>query len=121
MAEAVAVPPLFTEVSEEKISVATQWQLTWWRFRKHLFAMIGLVVIVVFYLIVLFADILAYSDPNSTQARRSLIPPQPVHLFDNGRLSPYVYPVTGQRDLQTFQLVYTPDTSRKIRIPFFAH
>ncbi len=121
MAEAVAVPGLFAEAGEDRISVATQWQLTWWRFRKHRLAMIGAAVIIVFYLIVIFADFLAYADPNSSQARRSLIPPQPIHLFDNGRLHPYVNPVTGKRDPKTFQLIYAPDLTRKVPIYFFAH
>src|SRR5581483_3975623 len=121
MAEAVAVPGLFAETGEDKVSVATQWQLTWWRFRKHHLAMVGAVVVIAFYLIVIFADFLAYADPNSSQARRSLIPPQPIHLFDNGRLHPYVNPVTGKRDLKTFQLVYAPNLARKVPIQFFAH
>lgn len=121
MAEAVAVPELFAEAGEDKVSVATQWQLTWWRFRKHRLAMVGAVVIIAFYLIVIFADFLAYADPNSSQARRSLIPPQPIHLFDNGRFHPYVNPVTGKRDLKTFQLVYAPNLSRKVPIQLFAH
>ena len=120
MAEAVAVPELFAETGEERISVATQWQLMWWRYRKHWLAMAGTVVVILFYLVVVFADSVAYSDPNSSLASRALVPPQPIHLFDNGRFSPYVNPVTGKRDLQTFQLTYKPDTSRKLRLRLFA-
>ena len=30
-----------TTVAEERVSVASQWQLMWWRFRKHKLAMIA--------------------------------------------------------------------------------
>ena len=33
------------EREEERISVATQWQLMWWRFRKHRVAMASAVVV----------------------------------------------------------------------------
>ena len=44
--------PLLTTDAEERVSVATQWQLMWWRFRKHRLAMIGAVVVILFYLVV---------------------------------------------------------------------
>src|SRR5229473_3397489 len=76
--------------AEERISVAPQWQLMWWRFRKHKLALVSTALVLLFYLVVVFADFLAYSDPHASEAQRSLIAPQNVHLFDEGRLSPYV-------------------------------
>ena len=58
-------------VAEERISVATQWQLMWWRFRKHRLAMAGTVVVLLFYLVVVLADFLAYSNPLASEAQRS--------------------------------------------------
>ena len=49
---------------EQRIFVASQWQLMWWRFRKHRVAVASAVVVLGFYLAVLGADFLAYSDPN---------------------------------------------------------
>ena len=43
-------------VAEERVSVASQWQLMWWRFRKHKLAMVGAAVVILFYVAVLFAD-----------------------------------------------------------------
>ncbi len=48
----------------ERVMVATQWQLMWWRFRKHKLAMASAVIITLFYLVVIFADFCAYSDPH---------------------------------------------------------
>ena len=41
-------------VEEERIFVATQWQLMWWKFRKHKLAMVSGVIMIVLYLIALF-------------------------------------------------------------------
>jgi len=110
-----------TALVEERIAVATQWQLMWWRFRKHKLAMIGTIVIILFYLVVIFADFLAYSPPTSSEAARSLISPQRVYLFDNGRLRPHVYALVGRRDPNTFQRVYVPDPQNQIYLRFFVH
>jgi peptide/nickel transport system permease protein len=112
--------PLATSTAEERISVATQWQLMWWRFKKHRLAMASTVVVLLFYLVVIFADFLAYSDPLASEAQRSLLPPQRIHWFDEGRFSPHVYGLTGMRDPNTFKRVYTPDPSKKIPVRFFA-
>jgi peptide/nickel transport system permease protein len=121
MAEAVITSPgVAAAAAEERVSVAPQWQLMWWRFRKHRLAMAAGVVVIGFYLAVIFAPFLAYADPDASQAQRSLIPPQPIHWFDEGRFSPFVFGLTGKRDLQTFQRVYTVDESRKIPVIFFA-
>ena len=105
--------------AEERVSVATQWQLMWWRFKKHRLAMISTAVVLLFYLVVIFADFLAYSDPLASEAQRSLLPPQRIQWFDEGRFSPHVYGLTGVRDPMTFKRVYTPDPSQKIAIRFF--
>ncbi len=106
--------------ADQRIFVASQWQLMWWRFRKHKVAVASAFVVVGFYLAVLGADFLAYSDPNASEAQRSLMPPQRVYWFDSGRFAPYVHVVKGARDPQTFKRVYRADPSEKIPIRFFA-
>ena len=106
---------------EQRIFVASQWQLMWWRFRKHRVAVASALVVLGFYLAVLGADFLAYSDPNASEAQRSLMPPQPIHWFDEGRFRPHVYGLKGERDPQTFKRVYRPDPEVKVPIRFFAH
>lgn len=108
-----------TTQTEEKIAVATQWQLMWWRFRKHHLAMAGAIILLIFYLAALAADFLAYVDPDASEAQRSLMAPQPIHWFDNGTFSPHVYGVTGKRDLKTFKRVYVPDPNLKVPVRFF--
>ncbi len=104
---------------EERIFVAGQNQLMWWRFRKHRVAMASSLVVAAFYIVVLGAGFFAYTDPNTTEAFRSLIPPQPIRVFDEGRFSPHVYVLVGQRDPTTFKRVYAADPNRKVPVRFF--
>ena len=111
---------LVLEAPEQRIFVASQWQLMWWRFRKHKIAVASGVIVLGFYMIVLGADFLAYADPNASEAQRSLMPPQRVYWFDGWQFGPYVHGFKGARDPQTFKRVYRPDPGQKIRIRFFA-
>ena len=106
-------------LAEDRIAVATQWQLMWWRFRKHRLAMGGTIVLVAFYLVAIFADFFAYADPQESEAQRSLMAPQQIHWFDESGFNPFVYALTGTRDPRTFKRVYVPDTSRKIPVRLF--
>jgi peptide/nickel transport system permease protein len=116
-----AVPGKTTVDEEERISVASQRQLIWWRFRKHKLAMVGGIVVLLFYLVALFGDFLSTSDPLASDGQRSLVPPQTVNFFDNGSLDPHVYMVRGQRDPTTLQRTYVLDPTQKVRVRLFAH
>jgi peptide/nickel transport system permease protein len=128
MAESIMTPPqelgeqeqeLVVTQAEERVAVATQWQLMWWRFRKHKLAMGATIVLIFFYLIAMNAEFVAYVDPETSDAERSLMVPQPIHWFDNGAFSPHVFGMTGKRDLKTFKRVYTPDPNLKYPVRFF--
>jgi peptide/nickel transport system permease protein len=108
-------------VQEERVSVASQRQLIWWRFRKHKLAMVGAVIVALFYLVALFGDFLSTSDPQASEGQRSLMPPQAVHLIQDGSFSPHVYKVVGQRDPVTLQRSYAVDPAQRIPVRLFAH
>jgi peptide/nickel transport system permease protein len=113
-------PGAVAPAADRRFYVASQWQLTWWRFQRHRVAVASGIVVLGFYLVVLGADFLAYADPNASEAQRSLMPPQPIHWFDGWQFRPHVYGVKGVRDLQTFRRVYQTDPAQKIPIRFFA-
>ena len=63
----------------------------------------------------------AVTDPHATDAARSYIPPQGIHLFEaDGTFRPHVYALKGQRDMRTFKLVYAPDPNDKRHLVLFA-
>ena len=117
MSDAVAASPELDQA--RALAAASQWRLTWRRFRRHRLALVCGVVILMFYIVVAFAEFFAVTDPNRPSAQLSLIPPQEIHWFDNGSFSPHVYRLTRKRDAN-FQLVYTPDPALKIPVAFFA-
>lgn len=117
----IAIEPQEQEtVSAQRIFVATQWQLMWWRFRKHKLAMIAAAIIILFYAGVVFADFLAYADPQVSEAQRSLLPPQPIHWYDGDTFRPHVFGLTGKRDPKTFKRVYQPDPNLKVPLKLWA-
>lgn len=106
--------------AEDRVAVATQFQLMWWRFRRHRLAMIGGIVVLLFYTVVVFADFLAYASPQASEAERSLMPPQRIFLFDEGSFNPHVFGLESRRNPETFQREYVADPDDKIELEFFA-
>ncbi len=104
----------------DRLAVAPQWQLMWWRFRKHRLAMVAAVIVLIFYMTVPFADFFAYADPRQSDAQLSLLPPQPIYFFDEGKFNPYVLGLSGKRDPKTFKRVYQPDPEKKMHLKLFA-
>ena len=107
---------LFLE--DEEVLVAGQWRLMWWRFKKHRIAMVGAIFVIAFYLVAIFADMIAISDPRESDVQQAYMPPQTVHWFDGG-FSPHVKGVIGSRDPESYKKVYAIDPDVKIPVRFF--
>ena len=121
MSELAKAGTPFVTAAEEKVAAATQLQLTWWRFRKHRVAVVSGTIVILFYLLSLFADFLAVTEPHSTNAARSYIPPQSIHWLDeDGSFKPHVYALKGRRDVRTFKLIYAPDPTDKRYLTLFS-
>ncbi|MCH9010522.1 MAG: ABC transporter permease [Chloroflexi bacterium] len=108
------------ERTTDRVYVASQWQLMWWRLRKHRLAMVAAGVLGLFYFVVIFANFLATSDPALSEARRGELPPQRVHFFDGFKPGLFVNAVSGFRDPVTFKRVYVIDKDTKYPVRFFA-
>lgn len=108
---------------EEKIYVASQWQLMWWRFRKHKMAMFSSVIIIILYLVAIFAEFVAPYNPEQFFTQYKLAPPSKIHIRDSeGRWQmPFVYKTVRTRDLETMRSIHTEDTSTKYPIRFLVH
>jgi len=114
-----AAAPAAVSARARSLAAAGQWRLTWRRFRRHRLAVACGVIVLLFYAVVLFAEFFATTDPNRPSAMVSLMPPQQVHLFDDGQFRPFVYKVERKRNAM-FELVYTPNTAVKIPVVLFA-
>lgn len=107
------------EKSLEALYAASQWQLMWRKFIRNKVAVAGGIVILIFYVAALFAGFLA-PYTLSTRFRQYIhMPPQPVHLFNDGKFQPFVYNVGLTID-ENLRKIYEPDLTQKIPIQFFA-
>jgi peptide/nickel transport system permease protein len=109
-----------TAIIEDRLSVASQRQLIWWRFRRHKVALVALIVVILFYLAALGAGFLATGDPQDGRSARAIVPPQPIHFFDEGRFRPHVCAMVGARDPYTMAKTYVPDCTNKADVRLFA-
>ncbi|AFZ37317.1 binding-protein-dependent transport systems inner membrane component [Stanieria cyanosphaera PCC 7437] len=79
--------------------------MDWWRKLKHNpLARFGAILLIVFYLVVIFADFVAPYNPYDSQTDGSLLPPTTIYWrTPEGKfLGPHVYPTTlGPTDLDT--------------------
>ena len=108
-----------SEAAEERISVASNWKLVWWRFRKHRLAVISSVILMMLYAVVLCPDFFSTQDPELTEARQAFIPVQGIHLLDDGRIDPWVPAIVGKRNIETLRMEWRTDPSQKIRVGLF--
>jgi peptide/nickel transport system permease protein len=110
--------------TEARAYVASQWQLMWWKFRKHKLAMIGGVVAIIIYLIAIFAEFLAPTNPEIYSARYTYAPPQQVHFIDRSdgttRFGPYVHGYKVTIDQQALRRTFTIDPEQKYPLRLFA-
>jgi peptide/nickel transport system permease protein len=115
----VPEPELAPSAAEERVSVASNWTLVWWRFRKHRLALASLVLLVGFYAVVLSPDFFSTQDPEATDARLAFIPVQRLHFLDGWRPGLWVPGVVGKRNPTTLRMEWQVDPARKIPVGFF--
>jgi peptide/nickel transport system permease protein len=107
-----------------QILTATPRQLMWWRFRRHRIAIVGTVVVILFYLVAIFCEVVAPFDPDTIDGLHKYVPPQPISFVDgqgNFTLHPGVYGLTPHRDNVTLRLTYAPDAKVWYPIYLFAN
>jgi peptide/nickel transport system permease protein len=105
--------------AEERVSLASNWRLVWWRFRKHRLAMVSALVLIGFYTIVLCPDFFSTQDPEATDARLAFIPVQRVRLFDGWTPRPWVPGIVGKRNPITLRMEWRLDEVRRTPVRFF--
>ena len=103
--------------------VASQFQLMWWKFRKHKLAMIAMPILVVLYLIAIFADFLSPALPTTRYTELKDSPPMQIHWKDeNGNRSwPFVCGTKTVANRETMKRETVQDFEHKYYIHFFEH
>lgn len=110
--------------SVDRADVAGQWQLMWWRFKRHRLAMVSAIIVLMIYLVALFAEFLAPEPPGETHTRYTYAPPQAIGLFvedeDGGsRFLPHVNGYTVEIDPVAVRRTFVSDPDAIIPIGLF--
>jgi peptide/nickel transport system permease protein len=103
---------------EDRVSIAPNWKLVWWRFRKNKLAVVSIFVLILFYLIVLVPAFFATADPQATSARASFMPPQRIAFFRGGYFLS-VPEVEGKRNTTTLRMEWAVNGEERIGIQLF--
>jgi peptide/nickel transport system permease protein len=116
-----AAPGANVTNDEQRIFVASQWQLTWWKFRKHRLAIIAGVIIILLYAIALFADMIAPLDPERVNPRLVYLPPQTINFttLEGNLTGPFVYGYVLTRDPVSLKSTFAVDTSTRYPLSLF--
>ncbi len=103
---------------DESFYYASQWQLMWWRFRRHRMALISGALLICLYLIAIFADFIAPYGATTRFRGFQQAPPAIIHFTDaNGLRAPYVYGRAREVDPDTRRrtVVENPDETYPIQ------
>jgi peptide/nickel transport system permease protein len=115
--------PNVTEVltpEQERYYMATQWQLMWWKLRRHRLAVISGAVLAFMYFSVVISEMLAPYGLASRQTDFIYAPPQGVNLFHEGEfIGPFVYGLDYKLNMVTLKREYTPNLAKVEPIRFF--
>jgi len=112
---------LSVEEDEERIYIASPLQMMWWRFVKHKMAIVGGVVVILLYVMAIFAEFLAPYNPETYEVALTYSPPQRVHFFHNGEFQgrPFVYGLTQSRNPDTLRMEFQTDESVRYPVRFW--
>ncbi len=117
--EAPQVEADWEDVGAKSLS---QGQLMVRRFRRHRLAMGGLVVLIIFYSVAIFAGFFATTDPVQRNSRFIYAPPMLPRFIDmdgNFHIRPFVYGLEASVDPDTWDRIYVPDPDQKYTLRFF--
>jgi peptide/nickel transport system permease protein len=114
-------PSSIEAMTEEhvRIYLASQWRLMWWKFKRHKVAVVSGVFLATLYVMILFCELLAPYNLHTRNVDFIHAPPQPVHLFHEGRfVGPFVYGRQMKLNMDTLKREYADDKSQVHPIRF---
>ncbi|MDR0451400.1 MAG: ABC transporter permease [Treponema sp.] len=118
-------PAKTEQTGETRVDVAGQWQLMWWRFRKHKLALASGILVILIYLVAVFAEFLAPYSSGYYVAEYKNQPPQGLRFLragEDGRkiFGPYVYGYTVTTNPASLRREFVEDKNKAIPVKFFA-
>ncbi len=109
--------------TDDRFYYASQWELIRWRFMKHKLAFISLILLIIIYLLAVFAE---FVTPYTLETRfDAFAQSSPTNIYwikpDGGGVGPYVHGVKKVLDKETFKYSFVEDTDSVYPIKLFVH
>ncbi|MEQ3672509.1 ABC transporter permease [Pseudophaeobacter sp.] len=105
---------------ERKDLDAPNWVLIWRKFKTHKLGLISGAFLLICYLLLPVVGFIAPYGPNQRMSENLYSPPQSINFFHDGEfIGPFIYPMTSEADLETFQWVFKPDLDNPLKLEFF--
>lgn len=105
---------------QEHYYLASQWQLMWWKFKRHRVAVFCGVLLIVMYASILVSEFLAPYNLHTRNINFIYSPPQKVYLFDKGEfVGPFVYGWSYRLNMENLKREYSEDKSKIYPVRFF--
>lgn len=115
--------PVLEDVEETEIERHESYsELVWNKFKRSKPAIAGGLMILTLIVLSAFAEFFSPNPLNAIDLNAAFTPPHQIHLVDsagNFHLRPFVYGKTLEIDIETFEPVWTEDTSQIHPIKFF--
>ena len=108
---------------EEKYAALSQRQLMWRKFKQNRLAIVGGIIVLLFYTLAIFAGFIAPYPLDARFVSNIHTPPNRPRFVDNEgdfSLRPFIYGLKMERDMETLEKYYTLDKTEKNYIHFFA-
>jgi peptide/nickel transport system permease protein len=128
MADVIAEVPREAKIPGSRLAeagetfyTASQWQLMWWKFRKHRIAVLAIVVLTIMYFFAITADLFAPYDTLQRFGTWEIAPPAKIHLRDASGtwVGPFVYKLDRTIDTETYRVKFIEDKSEYYKLHFF--
>jgi peptide/nickel transport system permease protein len=106
---------------DAKYFTASQWQLVWWRFRRHRMAMFGGCLLLIMTLMGTFSGFFSPYDGTDRDRYYVLGPPQMIKFWDQKGASfrPFIHGTKTERDPETLAQISIPDPDTRHYLKFF--
>jgi peptide/nickel transport system permease protein len=113
-------PPREADIS---LHLASQWQLMWWRFRKHKLALVSGIVVILVYGVAVFVEFLAPFTPDRMISELAYAPPHRLHLWEKTeeglQFGLFVYGYASKINVLSLERTFSVDKEQKIAVRFF--
>ncbi len=105
---------------QERYFQASQWQMMWWKFKRHRLGVWSGVILLLIYASTLISEFVAPYNVQTRNARAIYAPPSEIHLFHEGEfVGPFVYGLRFKLNVDTLKREYSEDTRRVLPLRFF--